>query len=54
MGMMIVRHKVKDYGQWRPIFDGLSKCRGRAGLIPAADHNHRFGVPLAGLVLALC
>ena len=22
MGMMIVRHKVKDYGQWRPIFDG--------------------------------
>ena len=22
MGMMIVRHKVRDYGQWRPIFDG--------------------------------
>jgi hypothetical protein len=21
MGMMIVRHKVRDYGQWRPIFD---------------------------------
>ena len=22
MGMMIIRHKVRDYGQWRPIFDG--------------------------------
>jgi hypothetical protein len=21
MGMMIIRHKVKDYGQWRPVFD---------------------------------
>ena len=21
MGMMIVRHKVRNYGQWRPIFD---------------------------------
>ncbi len=21
MGMMIIRHKVRDYGQWRPIFD---------------------------------
>jgi hypothetical protein len=21
MGMMIVRHKVRDYGEWRPIFD---------------------------------
>ena len=21
MGMMIVRHKVRDYGQWRPVFD---------------------------------
>ena len=21
MGMMIVRHKVRDYVQWRPVFD---------------------------------
>jgi hypothetical protein len=21
MGMLIVRHKVKDYGKWRPVFD---------------------------------
>jgi hypothetical protein len=21
MGMMIIRHKVRDYGQWRPMFD---------------------------------
>jgi hypothetical protein len=32
MGMMIVRHKVRDYGQWRPIFNGMSKCRGRQAL----------------------
>ena len=39
MGMIIVRHKVRDYGQWRPIFDrhaemqaaGLS-IRGTANL----------------------
>jgi hypothetical protein len=22
--MMIIRHKVRDYGQWRPSFDGLN------------------------------
>ena len=22
MGMIIVRHKVRDYWQWRPIIDG--------------------------------
>jgi hypothetical protein len=21
MGMMIIRHKIRDYGHWRPIFD---------------------------------
>ena len=33
MGMMIVRHKVRDYGQWRPIFDGHVEVQRAAGLI---------------------
>ena len=36
MGMMIVRHKVRDYGPWRPIFDQhaeiMPKCRRRRAL----------------------
>jgi hypothetical protein len=32
MGMMIVRHKVRDYGQWRPIFDRHAECRRRRAL----------------------
>ena len=32
MGMMIIRHKVRDYGHWRPLFDGLLRCRRRLGL----------------------
>jgi hypothetical protein len=32
MGMMIVRHKVRDYGQWRPIFDRHADMQKRAGL----------------------
>jgi len=32
MGMMIVRHKVRDYGQWRPIFDGHAEMQKTAGL----------------------
>jgi hypothetical protein len=32
MGMMIVRHKVRDYGQWRPIFDCHADMQKRAGL----------------------
>ena len=31
MGMMIVRHKVKDYRQWRPLFDAhVEKQRAQA------------------------
>ena len=33
MGMMIVRHKVRDYGQWRPIFDQHAEMQRAAGLI---------------------
>jgi hypothetical protein len=36
MGMMIVRHKVRDYGQWRPIFDRHAEMQRAAGL-----HNPR-------------
>jgi hypothetical protein len=32
MGMMIIRHKVRDYGQWRPIFDGHVEMQKAAGL----------------------
>ncbi len=40
MGMMIVRHKVKDYGQWRPIFDGHVEMQRAAGLInPRVYHS---------------
>ena len=28
MGMMIIRHKVRDYGQWRPKI-GRASCRER-------------------------
>ena len=40
MGMMIVRHKVRDYGQWRPIFDRHADMQRRAGLInPRVYHS---------------
>ena len=32
MGMMIIRHKVRDYGQWRPIFDRHAEMQKAAGL----------------------
>jgi hypothetical protein len=31
MGMMIIRHKVRDYGQWRPIFDANAEMQKAAG-----------------------
>jgi hypothetical protein len=31
MGMMIVRHKVRDYGQWRPVFDRQAEMQREAG-----------------------
>jgi hypothetical protein len=33
MGMMIIRHKVRDYGQWRPIFDGHVEMQRAAGRV---------------------
>ena len=32
MGMMIIRHKVRDYGQWGPIFDRHTEMQKAAGL----------------------
>ena len=40
MGMMIVRHKVSDYGQWRPLFDQHAEMQRAAGLInPRVYHS---------------
>ena len=40
MGMMIVRHKIRDYGQWLPSSMGMPKCRGQRGL-----SIHEFTIP---------
>src|SRR6476661_8898937 len=40
MGMMIIRHKVRDYGEWRPIFDQHAEMQRGAGLInPRVYHS---------------
>jgi hypothetical protein len=40
MGMLIVRHKVRDYGQWRPLFDGHAEMQKAAGLTnPRVYHS---------------
>jgi hypothetical protein len=40
MGMMIIRHKVRDYGHWRPIFDGHAEMQEVAGLTnPRVFHS---------------
>jgi hypothetical protein len=40
MGMMIVRHKVRDYGQWRPVFDRHAEMQRAAGLTnPRVYHS---------------
>ena len=38
--MMIVRHRVRDYGQWRPLFDQHAEMQRAAGLInPRVYHS---------------
>src|SRR5262245_17748701 len=32
MGMLIIRHKVKDYNEWRPVFDRHNRAQRSAGL----------------------
>jgi hypothetical protein len=45
MGMLIVRHKVKDYAAWKKAFDGHASAQNSAGLTnprvlrSADDHN---------------
>ena len=40
MGMMIIRHKVRDYGHWRPLFDGHGEMQKAAGLTnPRVYHS---------------
>ena len=39
MGMMIIRHKVRDYGQWRPIFDAHAEMQRAAGLSNARVYH---------------
>ena len=39
MGMMIIRHKIRDYGQWRPIFDRHAEMQKAAGLINRVYHS---------------
>ena len=40
MGMMIIRHKVRDYGQWRPVFDAHAGTQRAAGLTnPRVYHS---------------
>ena len=40
MGMMIIRHKVRDYGHWRPLFDGHGEIQRAAGLTnPRVYHS---------------
>jgi hypothetical protein len=40
MGMMIIRHKVRDYGQWRPVFDAHAGMQTAAGLTnPRVYHS---------------
>jgi hypothetical protein len=40
VGMMIIHHKVKDYGQWRPMFDAHVEMQRAAGLTnPRVYHS---------------
>jgi hypothetical protein len=39
MGMMIVRHKVKDYSKWRPMFDAHVDKQKAAGLSNPRVHR---------------
>jgi hypothetical protein len=32
MGLMIIRHKIKDFGSWKKVFDGHATAQKAAGL----------------------
>ena len=48
MGMMIIRHKVRDYGQWRPIFDRHAKMQKAAGLSNPRVYHSAYSNKLQG------
>ena len=41
MGMMIVRHKVRDCASWRPIFDQHAEMQRAAGLTNPPCPGHQ-------------
>ena len=48
MGMMIIRHKVRDYGLWRPIFNDHAEMQKAAGLTnPRVHHSADSNKPSA-------
>jgi len=47
MGMMIIRHKVSDYGKWRPEFDSHSamqkaNCLSNPRVLRSADDKNEI------------
>jgi len=44
MGMMIIRHKVRDYGHWRPIFDAHAEMQKAAGLPTHASSTQLIAI----------
>jgi hypothetical protein len=49
MGMMIVRHKVRDYGQWRKarlVVPGATEGRGEPILNPVTSAPHRVRIDM--------
>ena len=47
MGMMIIRHKVRDYGLWRPIFNDHAEMKKAAGLTnPRVHHSAERMAPV--------
>jgi hypothetical protein len=51
MGLMIVRHKVKDFGTWKKSFDGHAAAQKAAGLTkpPRVFRSADDGYMTAGL-----
>jgi hypothetical protein len=44
MGMLIIRHKVKDYGKWRPMFDKHSLMLSNPRVFRSADDKSEIVV----------
>lgn len=44
MGTLIVRHRIQDYGAWKPVFDEHEASRREYGLVSHTLH-HEVGDP---------